>query len=194
MRAVASGGRRLVEVLESANADDPWLAWTLPDPGARRSLLSLFLRTVAFPHGEVLVASDGLQAPVEGIAVLLPPWSRGVESGEVGAMVLQLHGPRAGMALDADAVIDRYRPTEPMWVLHSLAVLPRAQGRGLGRALLSAAVARAGAVPIAVETATARARDLYLDHGFTLDATVDLADGHGLPAGAPTVWLLSHRP
>ncbi|HUG85294.1 MAG TPA: hypothetical protein VMM13_12055, partial [Euzebya sp.] len=89
VRAVTSGGRRLVEVLEAANADDPWLGWTLPDPGSRRSLLSLFLRTVAFPHGEVLVVGRSPQADVEGIAVLLPPWTRGVESPEIGRMVLQ---------------------------------------------------------------------------------------------------------
>ncbi|HUG82947.1 MAG TPA: hypothetical protein VMM13_00195 [Euzebya sp.] len=47
---------------------------------------------MAFPHGEVPVASDTPEAEVENIAVLLPPWTRGVESSQVGAMVLQLHG------------------------------------------------------------------------------------------------------
>lgn len=187
VRTIGSGGRRLVEVLDAANVDDPWLAWTLPDPGARRSLLSLFLRTVAFPQGVVLVAGD----PVEGVAVLLPPRAT-MASPDVGAVVLQLHGTRAGRALDADAIIDRHRPTSSTWLLHTLAVHPSAQGRGVGRALLAAAMTTAAGAPLAVETATPRARDLYLSAGFEVDVVVDLSTGYGLPAGAPTVWLLSH--
>lgn len=178
----------MVEVLDAANTEDPWLAFTLPDRGARRSLFSLFLRTVAFPHGTVLVTGD----PVEGVAVLLPPGAGEVADPDVGAVVLQLHGRRAGTALDADAIVQRHRPAGPLWLLHTLAVHPDAQGRGVGTALLRAAVARTGGAPLAVEAASPRARDLYLAEDFALDAVVELSRGHGLPAGAPTIWLLTH--
>jgi ribosomal protein S18 acetylase RimI-like enzyme len=186
-RRVTTGGRRLVEVLAAAFADDPWLRWTLPYPGAVRSLISLFLRTAALPHGEVWVAGD----PVQGVAVLLPPGASPTESPEVGEVVIALHGRRAGLALDADAAIGRHRPADPGWVLHTLGVDPSAQRQGVGGALLHAALRRASGTRLSLETSSARARDWYLRHGFAVDAEVDLATGHGLPADAPTVWLLS---
>ncbi|CAN5365466.1 GNAT family N-acetyltransferase [soil metagenome] len=185
-----AGGRRLVEVLAGAFADDPWLHWTLPDVGAVRSLMSVFLRTAAFPYGEVLVAGD----PVVGAVVLMGPEVVPPEAPEVGSVVLALHGHRAGLALDADSVVSRYRPVEPAWVLHTIGVAPAAQGQGIGGRLLEAAIDLAGDWPLQLETSSPVARDWYLRRGFTLDAEVELGVGHGLPPNAPTVWLLSHHP
>lgn len=189
VRSVHTGGRRLVDVLSAANACDPWLRWSLPSPRAARSLFSLFLRTVALPHALVLVVGD----PVVGVAVALPPGVSVGASPEVGAEVIALHGRRIGPALDADAVIDRFRPADPGWVLHTLAVDPGSQGRGVGSALLEEVVRRAGDAGVTVETATPAAVALYRRHGFAVDAVVDLADGWGLGDDAPTVWLLSRR-
>ncbi len=201
VRRVTVGGRRLVEVLAAAFRDDPWLRWSLPpgrpdrrpDAGSLRTLHSLFLRTVAFPHGVVLTAGrpvDSVEDRVVGVAVLLPPDTDVPTSPEVGEVVLALHGRRAGVALDADAVIERHRRAEGTWVLHSLAVDPAVQGQGVGSALLAAVREHAGDVPVTLETASASARDFYLRRGFAVTATVDLADGHGLGPDAPTVWLL----
>lgn len=187
VRRVRSGGARLVDVLVAAQADDPWLVWTLPAEGARRSLMSLFLRVVAFPHGRVWVTGD----PVDGVCVALPPDAPSAGSPEVGYEVLALHGPRARLAVDADAVIDRYRAATPGWLLHTLGVLPAVQGGGRGTALVAAVVAAAAGHPVRVETSSARARDFYLERGFALAHELELSRGFGLPAGAPTVWLLS---
>jgi ribosomal protein S18 acetylase RimI-like enzyme len=192
VRSVAGGGRRLVDLLAGAFAADPWITWSLPSPGAARSLYSLFLRTVAFPSGLVLVAGD----PVVGVAVALPPGTDVEPSAAVGAEVLALHGRRIGPALDADAVLERFRPAEPGWVLHSLAVAPAAQGGGVGDALVAELVGRAAGTPISVETANPAAVRMYRRHGFAVDDVVDLAVGWGLapaPDGTPppTVWLLS---
>lgn len=187
VRTVPGAGRAVVDVLAAAFADDPWLRWTLPSPGAARSLFSLFLRTVARPHGVVLAVGE----PVVGVAIALPPGVDVATDPAVGAEVLALHGRRAGPALDADAVLERHRPADPGWVLHSLAVHPAAQGRGLGGVLLEAVLDRAAGAAVAVETANPRAVGLYRRHGFGVDAVVDLARGWGLPDDAPTVWLLS---
>lgn len=199
VRRVTVGGRRLVEVLAAAFRDDPWVAFTLPpgradrrpDGGTLRTLMSLFLRTVALPHGVVLTASVG-DDKVVGVAVLLAPGVEVPTSPEVGEMVLALHGRRAGVALDADAIVERHRRPEGTWVLHTIGVDPGAQGAGVGSALLEACLAVADGAPVTLETSSAVARDWYLRRGFTVEAKVVLSAGHGLPADAPTVWLLRH--
>ncbi len=186
-------GRRVVEVIDAAFAEDPWLAWTIPDRGAARSLMSLFLRSVALPHGQVLLAGrEGDE--VVGAAILLPPGGPGAVSQDVGAMVMALHGRRIGQALDADAVIDVHRPSPAGWVLHTLAVHPGAQGVGVGTALLNAslAVAARDPTPLTLETANPKALPWYRRRGFVVDHEVVLGRGHGFPPEAPTVWLLSH--
>ncbi|MGI9017917.1 MAG: GNAT family N-acetyltransferase [Euzebya sp.] len=191
VRSVSTGGRRLVEVLSAAFAEDPWLRWSLPDAGAVRSLMSLFLRVVAFPHGHVLVAGD----PVIGVAIVLPPGPLPPPSPEVGAMVMALHGRRrVGPALDADAIIGRYRPVADLWELHTLGVHPSVQGTGIGSALLRATLGLAAGQPVALETAADATVSWYQHRGFAVDARVDLGVGHGLDSAAPTVWLMSTRP
>ncbi len=188
---MTSGGARLVDVLASAFAEDPWLRWTLPDMGALRSLMSLFLRTTALPHARVLVAGD----PVDGVAIAVPPDVHPPESAEVGAMAVALHGHLIGRALDADAVLDRMRPPDPGWVLHTIGVAPSAQRSGLGGRLLGAVIelSRSDPRPLTLETANPDAVDWYCRRGFVVDHTVELWRGWGLGADAPTVWLLSLR-
>ena len=189
VRQASAVGRRVVDVLAAAFADDPWLRWSLPDPGSMRSLMSLFLRTVGVPYGIVLVAGD----PVVGVAVLMPPGAQAPDMPEVGEVVIGLHGRRIGPTLDAEAVLDRVRPADPGWVLHTLGVDPTAQGTGVGSALLDVCVQRATADGgrLTLETATATSRDFYLARGFVVTAEVDLSVGHGLGEDAPTVWLLA---
>ncbi len=184
-----------MDVLDAAYAEDPWLSWTLPDRGAARSLFSLYLRTVAFAHSRVLVAGD----PVDGVAILVPPGVAARPSAEVGAEVIALHGRRIGPALDADAVLERHRHPQPCWVLHTLAVHPDAQGRGLGTALLDAVVAHVdaegeGRGPLTLETANPHAVGWYQRRGFDVDHRIDLGRGWGFGVDAPTTWLLSRRP
>lgn len=192
VRSARTGGRAVVDVLADAFADDPWLRWALPDPAAVRSLMSVFLRVVAGPHGHVLVAREHQR--LVGAAIVLPPDVEAALDPEVGRLVIQLHGRHAGRALDADAVLDRRRAATGAWVLHTLGVRRDARGLGAGGALLDAVLGLAQHSAVVVETASPTARDLYLRRGFTITETVDLSSGHGLGPDAPTVWMLVHHP
>lgn len=184
---VTSGGRRMVQVLARAFACDPWMCWSLPDPGSARSLLSLFLRTVAFPYGRVLVSGD----PVDGVAVLLPPDLGPPVSDNVGAMVMALHGRRLGPALDADAIIQEQRREDGTWTLHTIAVDPSRQGQGVGSALLAEAREVAGRDGLSLETSDHQAMAWYGQRGLAVRYRIDLSSGHGLGDDAPTVWLMT---
>ena len=89
----------------------------------------------------------------------------------------------------------------PLLNIHDLAVIPKYRGRGIGRALLSAAEARAKSrgcckLTLEVQDGNARARALYERFGFTdfvLGQPVATrflckplpSDGPGEPAGGP---------
>ncbi|MEU6704875.1 GNAT family N-acetyltransferase [Streptomyces wuyuanensis] len=96
-----------------------------------------------------------------------------------GCVALRRHGPRAhGLpGTPSPAAADTARP---LAVVYNFCVAPGSQGRGIGSALLEAALARAAARSVsAVFTATTGGGELFLRHGFRF------CDG----SGAPAVWL-----
>jgi GNAT superfamily N-acetyltransferase len=69
--------------------------------------------------------------------------------------------------------------------IYAVYVLPRSQGRGIGRKLLAEALAALGQRDVRIWCATAntRARDHYAHHGFLADGCVGTYDfaGHSVP-------------
>ncbi len=57
-------------------------------------------------------------------------------------------------------------PGFPHWYLYTIVVSPRAQGQGIGGALLDYGIARAGDYPIYLESTTPGSRKLYERKGF----------------------------
>jgi ribosomal protein S18 acetylase RimI-like enzyme len=76
----------------------------------------------------------------------------------------------AGIALQGSL-----HPEEPHWYLPWIGVIPEAQGRGVGSALLARGLARAdaGRLPAYLEATSRRNAALYVRHGFEVLAIVE---------------------
>jgi predicted N-acetyltransferase YhbS len=77
-----------------------------------------------------------------------------------------------------------------MWLLDSIAVVPEAQGRGLGRALIETGLARARAdgTGAFLSTGTPRNVSIYGRCGFRVVEDVDA------PEGGPHIWFMRWDP
>ena len=105
------------------------------------------------------------------------------EPGAAATLVIEDTGAIAGYALLAPA----HDPDAAgLGEVEALYVAPRATGRGLGRSLIGASLARLAAaghpgVVLWVLTANARARRFYEREGFALDGAVRMLDFDGTP-------------
>ena len=81
-------------------------------------------------------------------------------------------------------------PDEPLWHLDSVAVKPRARGRGIGSALIEFGLerARAGGVGAFLETGNERNVPLYERLGF------GVVEHEDAPGGGPHLWFMRWDP
>ncbi|TWF78471.1 acetyltransferase (GNAT) family protein [Pseudonocardia hierapolitana] len=165
-----------VRVLTAAFADDPLARWLLPGhpAGAAADIVFGPLVHASSSHGELAVAPDATAA-----AVWLP---RAADPPERDQQPI----PEALAHLRAFMELTEARhPTGTAHLyLVLLGVVPGAQGRGLGGALLRERLGRADAagLPAYLEATSRSSRALYERHGFR-----DTGDPIHLPDG-PTVW------
>jgi ribosomal protein S18 acetylase RimI-like enzyme len=82
----------------------------------------------------------------------------------------------------ASSALDALHPAEPHWFLSLLGTEPALQGRGLGGALLEHGLARAGGVPVHLDTDSERNVAWYERFGFEVTAEVRVMEG------APPSW------
>lgn len=163
-----------VQVLTAAFADDPLAGWLLPgDPSAAADILFGPLAETSAAHGELAVFPDGTAA-----AVWLP---RAAEPPVTPLIPDEL----ARLRTFTELTEARHPTGTAHLYLVFLGVVPEAQGRGLGGALLRRRLARADAegLPAYLEASSQRSRALYVRHGFR-----DLgAEPIRLPDG-PAIW------
>ena len=192
--------REASAVLGRAFARDPAVAYILgPQPALRRAtwLLRQALRATEAEAGGA-GATSLIGTPIAGVAAWIPP-----ERDPIPSLVrhLRLGGwalPwRAGlgalprvMRRDEDAA-RRYRSDleQPEWVLDVLGVDPAAQGRGVGRALITAGLERASAdgVPAYLQTYRIENVAWYRTLGFEVVSEESYAD-------VPQGWGMRWRP
>jgi ribosomal protein S18 acetylase RimI-like enzyme len=162
--------------LAAAFADDPAVRWMYPDNAQFRLDFPGFAEAFggrAFAAGTAHV-SDGFQ----GAALWLPPGTEPDEDALMG------HIERTATSVDQDtlfAVFDEmgnHHPEGPHWYLPLIGVVPAAQGRGIGSALLRHALAAADRdrLPAYLESSNARNIPLYQRHGFALLGTIRHGD------------------
>ena len=162
------------EVLARAFQDDPMMAYLMPDPDRRRTLLPRFLGGVqryCVRYGEVFTT-----AGLDGVACWLPPGAtevtpRRLLRTRVVFDVLRL-GPdglnRFRHLIPAMERSHHSAMRTPHWYLWLLGAEPSRSRRGVGSALLAPALRRAdeAGVPAYLETHNERNLAFYGRHGF----------------------------
>lgn len=182
----------VAEIVGRAFVTEPMMAWPL---GGRTDDLTercirfhaLFLEPL-MGRGIIWESTDG-----NGALVLVPPEQRdaledALSVDDSSAHVV-FHSGQRRFELFWEWVASKI-PSEPLWHLDSVAVLPGCQGRGIGSALIEFGLehARDSGTAMLLETGTQRNVPLYERLGFRV---VEEADA---PDGGPHVWFMRREP
>ena len=145
--------------------------WILPDdaarPAATRAFFDLVVEILA-PHDDTWTT-----AGVTGAALWVPA-GRAPMSDEraerFAAELAALCAPHGDRILELVGLMDEQHPHDPHEYLWFVGVVPAAQGRGLGSALMAPVLERADRAghPAYLEATSARNKALYERHGFRL--------------------------
>jgi ribosomal protein S18 acetylase RimI-like enzyme len=186
-RATPADEAAIGRILAAAFHDDPAGRWLVPDDARRRRLYPEMFRWYArayLAHDETHVDASGTGAALwlpEG-RELFPDAAAAEAFDEAIAAIL---GPDAERGFELERIFEAHRPAEPHLHLQLLAVIPEAQGRGIGSALLRAVLERADreGVPAYLEATGERNRALYERHGFVVRGPIPVPGGptlHGM--------------
>jgi ribosomal protein S18 acetylase RimI-like enzyme len=157
---------RLSVALAAAFHDDPVFGWLMPDarkrPARLRRFFGVELRRLVLVRGFAQTTDE-----LSGAALTLPPgkWSS-------PPLVAALQGPPFGARMPSAgwllAMMERRHLREPHYYLPYIGVAPRAQGRGLGTALMRPTLERCDAegLPAYLEATSKRNALLYERLGF----------------------------
>ncbi len=186
-RASAEDAHRLRTVLAEAFYEDPVLSWLMPDESSRGARLRRFfaieLRHLGLPRGEVWTTED-----LSGAAISLSP---GAWHPPLRAVLLEgrIFGAQLPRATRLQLATDRRHLREPHYYLRDIGVLPEAQGRGLGSALMGPTLERCDreGLPVYLEASSERSAALYERLGFRVTEELRVA-------GSPPLRLMLREP
>jgi GNAT superfamily N-acetyltransferase len=186
----------LAPVFGRAFVHEPMMRWPMGSGGdlaQRFTRCFAYFLEVALPLGIVWEAGEAGEAgEADGVAVWIPPHQQ--EAWELHPWnqpriheVAEDGGRRYAEFWDWVAT---HEPTEPSWQLDTVAVKPERQGRGIGRKLIEAGMARARAdgTSAFLSTGTAANLAIYGRCGFRV---YDEADA---PGGGPRIWFMRWDP
>jgi ribosomal protein S18 acetylase RimI-like enzyme len=179
-RALPEDRDAVVRALARAFDKDPVANFLLrQDHSRERAFNTVFdvaFRRLTLPLRETWMSSGG-----EGAALWTPPkgWKTIRGWPNIFGLAHAVGITRVPRVLAAIHRVQSEHPREPHWYLFALGVVPEAQGRGLGSALLRAVLSRCDErhEPAYLEASTEDNVRLYLRHGFRLVKEVALAPG-----------------
>ena len=177
--------------LAAAFHDDPVFAWIHPELDARAAKVRFFfdLAVEALAHHEdIWSAGLGTSGAALWVPYGRPPMSD-EQTEAFGAALGERAGQDAGRLFELMALMEEQHPCEPHAYLWFLGVVPWAQGRGIGSALMAPVLDRVDrlGVPVYLEATSARSKALYERHGFVASAPF-------AAAGGPPVWPMWREP
>jgi GNAT superfamily N-acetyltransferase len=192
VRLTQDAGRlsALAQVFGRAFVHEPMMLWPLCSDGDLTECFTKcfgYFLEEALPLGLIWEAGDA-----DGAAVWIPPgrsetwdshpWSQ--------ARILALGDDGGRRYEEFWDWVATHEPTEPSWQLDSIAVRPERQGRGIGRAVIEAGLARARAhgTGVFLSTGTAANVTIYGRCGFRV------YDEDDAPAGGPRIWFMRWDP
>ncbi|MCA9718886.1 MAG: GNAT family N-acetyltransferase, partial [Myxococcales bacterium] len=166
---------------------DPINDWVFGSYHALRYANTAWARRLYLPRGFGHVTAGG-----EGGALWLPPgvakhvpiW----RSLDIGASMLRHGGARSlSRGLRVDATLARHHTQEPHYYLYAISVRPAFQGRGIGSALMRAALERVEQrpAPAYLESSKPSNVPFYRRFGFTVTRELSPAPG------CPPMWLMT---
>lgn len=170
-----------MRLLADAFADNPLNVAVIGGDTAKRRRLNRHGLGILLPsaqeHGLVWSARRGV-AP-EGVLIANPPGAYPFPRPGVGSLLRAVvrQGPRVvSRWAQVFLALDAAHPVTHHWYLATLGIAPAAQGRGIGRALLEAFVARVDAdgLPAWLETDRERNVRFYEAAGFRPVRTLDV--------------------
>jgi ribosomal protein S18 acetylase RimI-like enzyme len=181
----------LADVLGRAFADDPLWQWMFPGrPERMAAMFAMLLHRSHLPNGvSELAEEDGR---VLAGALWDPPgrWriSVAAQLRQIPAMMRVL-GTRTFAVMRGLGEIEQAHPIEPHWYLAVLGTDPRAQGRGLGSALLRSRLIRCDDLrfPAYLESSKESNVTYYERFGFRVTGEIRVP-------GGPGVWAMWRNP
>lgn len=190
----------LSKVLGRAFADDPVMAWMVPDPVARRRRLHRLFATLTRHHhlsrGGVEVASTGSvigAVPTIGACALWDPpgqW-RHTTAEQVRALpgLVLAFGGAMRRGQQAEELMQRHHPEEPHWYLAVIGSDPAVRGTGQGQALMRSRLDRCDAehAPAYLESSNPANIGYYQRFGFEVTGEITLP-------GGPSLWPMWRQP
>ena len=181
----------VASALAAAFTDDPVFRWILPDdaarPAATRAFFDLVVEILA-PHDDAWTTTAG----VTGAALWVPAGRAPIyddRAERFAAELAELCAPHDGRILELVGLMDQLHPHEPHEYLWFVGVVPAAQGRGLGSALITPVLQRADRAghPAYLEATSPQNKALYERHGFRAAAPFAVA-------GGPPMWPMWRDP
>jgi ribosomal protein S18 acetylase RimI-like enzyme len=162
----AAAAQLATDIIVLAFVSDPDTRWTWPNPQLYVAAMPRLVRAFggkAFACGSAYCAGDHA-----GAALWLPPGVEPDQQALSEVMESTLTPSQLENALALFQQMATYHPHEPHWYLPLIGVDPAHQGRGLGDALMSYALARCDRDHAAayLESTNPRNISLYRRHGF----------------------------